>query len=176
MDSTDFLDQVRDTAQDQINRMRVVMDSVTDEVFNRVPPGGEWTPGQVTDHLIIANTPYLSAMEKAIEAAPKTGPVPISHTFIGKLIFKNAGPAGNVPAPKSMIPPPPPTKRERASLWFEQMDIFLRLVERAKNVDISGIKIRNPIVPLFRMNLADFFKITVEHTERHVQQIERRSS
>ncbi|MEQ1936107.1 MAG: DinB family protein [Fimbriimonadaceae bacterium] len=176
MDSSDFLDQIRNSTQDQINRMRLVMDSVSDEVFNRVPAGGEWTPGQVTDHLIIANTPYLAAMTKAIEAAPHNGPSPVTHTFFGKLIISAAGPTGNAPAPKSMIPPPPPTRRERADLWFEQMDILLGLIERSKDLDISKIKIKNPFVPLIRMNLADFFKITTEHTERHVQQIEQRSS
>lgn len=175
MNSDDFLDECRAKAQDQVNRARIVMESIDDAGINYVPKGDLWTVGQVFDHMIMANTPYLATIESQLDRAPREGPGEINHTFFGKMIMKHGGPEGNVPAPKSMVPPPPPTARERIDLWFAQMTLFLEFIDRAKGIDLSNVKARNPFFKLANMNLTDYFGIAVQHTERHIRQIEERS-
>lgn len=175
MNSDAFLDHCRDRAQDQINRARVIFESIDDAGINYVPKGNLWTVGQVFMHMVMANTPYLATIEAQLDRAPKNGPGEVTHTMIAKMIIKHGGPEGNVPAPKSMIPPDPPTPRERIDLWFAQMTLFLEFIDRAKGIDLSHIKARNPFFKLANMNLADYFEILVQHTERHVRQIEERS-
>ena len=174
MNSDAFLDEIGHKAQDHVNRARVIMESIDDSVINRVPAGNLWTVGQVFDHLIIANTPYLAIMEEKVRL-PKDGPGEIKHTWIGNFLMKAAGPSGNAPAPKAMIPADPPTSRERIDLWFVQMGLFLQFIDQAKGLNLSTVKVRNPFLKLFGMNLADFFGVISEHTERHLRQIEERS-
>lgn len=151
------------------------MDSIDDETINRVPPGNLWTVGQVFDHMIIANTPYLAVLEEKIASSPKNGPGEVTHTWLGKFLMNVGGPNGNAPAPKAMIPGDPPTSRDRIDLWFAQMDLFLQFIKQSKGLDLSRVKAKNPYVKLFGMNLADFFGVTSQHTERHIRQIEDRS-
>jgi len=175
VNSDTFLEKARAQAQDQINRARVIMDSIDDDTINRVPKGNLWTVGQVFDHMIIANTPYLAVMEEKVSTSKANGPGEIKHSWLGNFLMKAGGPDGNAPAPKFMIPAPPPTSRERIDLWFAQMDLFLQIIDRAKGLDLSRVKAKNPYFKLLPMNLADFVGVTVQHTERHIRQIEERS-
>lgn len=175
MNSDAFLEKIAEQAQDQVNRARVIMESIDDATINRVPEGNLWTVGQVFDHMIIANTPYLAVIEEKLSTTKKTGAGEIKHSWLGNFLMKAAGPEGNAPAPKFMIPANPPTSRERIDLWFTQMDLFLQFIDRAKGLDLSRVKARNPYFKLMPMNLADFFGVTAQHTERHIRQIEDRS-
>lgn len=145
-----------------------------DEAWNRAPSGG-WSPAQIFEHLILTNTLYIEKVDKALEAAPKGGQNSVRHTWFGKFIIKSAGPGGNAPAPKTLHPRPGPYSREVLDRWSAQQQQIIELHARAKDADLSRVKLRNPLIKLFGMNLSDCFAIFATHTERHILQIEDRA-
>nr|CAA9249800.1 hypothetical protein AVDCRST_MAG63-1860 [uncultured Armatimonadetes bacterium] len=58
--------------------------------------------------------------------------------------------------------------------WHRQQAELISLIDRAAGVDLSAASVRNPFLPVIRMNVADCLEIVTAHTERHVGQIEER--
>lgn len=144
--------------------------------WNASARDGEWTVPQVFRHMWLANAPYLTSMRRAIEAAPSGPDVEARHTWFGRFLLKAAGPTGNAPAPKALHPEPGPYGREVVNAWRAQQDETSELARLAEGRDLSAARFRNPFIRVVRMNSADGFAILLEHTERHVLQIEERSA
>ena len=53
------------------------------------------------------------------------------------------------------------------------LDALELLVGGAGGFDWRGLRMRSPVVPLFRFNLGDAFLMLVVHAERHASQMER---
>ena len=122
---------------------------------------------------MLGNAAYFPALEAAVPASKPGGTHEARSTLFGRLLLKAAGPAGNAPAPKALIPDAGPYDRKTVSeRWLSDQARFGRWLESVRDVDLSRTKIRNPLVPLFRMNLVDCVLVLTEHTERHVRQIE----
>jgi hypothetical protein len=58
---------------------------------------------------------------------------------------------------------------------LDQQKLYSFLTDRAADRQLSTTRTWNPFLPFLPMNLADFFVVILEHTKRHVQQIEERS-
>jgi hypothetical protein len=165
------LDTIEQRLQDQISRGVTAGRNVSIEQLNWLPEPKRWSMAQIYEHMMLGNAPYVGAVEDGI-AQGRTGPAPLKHSLVGKLIFKNAGPSGNVPAPKPMVPTPGPYPAEIVDRWAKQTQLFIDLGRSARNIDLCSIKVRNPFIKFLKLNLADAFMIIAEHTERHVQQLE----
>ena len=171
MQCSEFLDTIESQLVDQIERGRIAGHKVTVEHLNSKPAQDSWSMAQIYEHMMLGDAPYLSLIKSGIESA-KAGGGQIKHTFIGKLIMKGAGPSGNVPPSKPMIPGPGPYTPDIVDRWAAQTQSIIDLAKAAKGHDICSLRVRNPFIRLLRMNLADAFRIITEHTERHVQQLE----
>ena len=98
----------------------------------------------------------------------------MKFSFVGKMIIKGAGPDGNVPVMKVMVPSPGPYELSLVDDWVKQHEEILSLLRKANGFDPSAARISNPFIPILKMNLADAFEIIAVHGERHVGQIEER--
>ena len=169
---SEFLDLIERRLSDQIERGRTASHATTAEQVNWIPEPKKWSIAQILEHMMLANAPYLMTIKNGIAAAAKDPSARLKHTLFGKAIMRGAGPQGNVPAPKKLHPAPGPYTPDIIDRWAAQTQAILDLAREARGVDMCSIKVRNPFIPLLRMNLADCFMIICEHTERHVQQIE----
>ena len=169
--SRDFLTELHDRVDQLIARAKIVAAKLGDSKLNISASEKSWSSGQIFEHMIIANNFYLPAMRAALEGA-EAGAGEVKHSLLGRLIMKGAGPEGNVPAPKKMHPRRGPYTQEVVERWLDQHKEILALLDRAKSVDVAGTPMRNPLLPLFKMNLADAFAIVTLHGERHIGQIE----
>jgi hypothetical protein len=156
-------------------RVRRALDGLDDEAFNRRTAAGDWSPAEVLEHIVISHQVYLDRMQVAMAGGPKGGDRPVRFSFIGRFLMKAAGPNGNAPAPKSMVPRPGPYTREVVERFEEQQRAMADLATACDDLDTSAMGYRNPIFKLFKMNVADGFGIYIEHVERHVRQIEERA-
>ncbi len=172
-----LLERVATEGPRHVARVEAALAPLSDEAFRRPPAPGVWSCGQVVEHLILGNSRYLVAATDAVERAAAADPeTPVRLSWIGRFLVDAAGPEVNAPAPPPMRPgPAESTPRRVIDDWKAQQEAFARLVERAQGRDLNRFLYRNPYVPVFRMNLADVFTLAVEHTERHVRQIEERA-
>jgi hypothetical protein len=109
-----------------------------------------------------------------IPAAARGNPE-VKHTWLGGLIVKMAGPDGNAPAPKPVRPANRVNSAASIEKWKTRQAQFCELAASAMETDLMSARFKNPFIPIFQMNVYDAFRIIVEHTERHVRQIEERA-
>lgn len=174
MNSRELLADYAKANADHVTRVRSALAGKPEDQLNH-SKNGEWSPYQVIEHLNLSNAPYLAKIKSALEGAPKSDAEQgIRHTWLGKVIIKGGGPSGNAPAPKPLVPAPGPYTSQVFERWKQQQEEMLTLAATAAERDLSSIRIPNPFLKIFKMNLADCFAIFKEHTERHVRQIEER--
>lgn len=157
------------------NRMLCAVANLDEQTLNVRPDKDTWSPAQVIEHLVLSNRPYMKAMEAALTTAlPLSSDPEITYSRFGAFLIKAAGPDGNAPAPPTLHPRKSQVPLSVLDEWKFQQTQFHTLLKTAQNLDIVSARIQNPIVPIFRMNLADCFELLVAHTERHVAQVEER--
>jgi len=158
-----------------VERVRTAIDGLSEDDLNRAPSPGEWSIAQVIDHMIVSHGSYLAALPSAIQSVgPRDAEVKL--TRIGAFLARVSGPDGDAPVPK---PFRPTQSRYPASVfeeWQAQTEELARLFESAKGKDLNRKSLRNPVVKLFGMNIADVMSIAEGHFERHVRQIEARAA
>ncbi|MFM9874571.1 MAG: DinB family protein [Fimbriimonadaceae bacterium] len=172
MKCEEFLENFEGRFKDQIERVKKVTEGLTDEDYGKEAEPGVWGIGHILGHLNISTESYISPMEAAISGGANDSGGEAKHTFFAGLIIGGMH-RPNIPVPGSMMPS---GTRSRADLekWLEITDKVLRLFEQAKGKDLVANQFKNPFLPIGRFNLMDGFEIIVEHTERHVRQMEER--
>jgi len=151
-------------------RVRAAFDRLEGNLLNRPIPPSQWSPLQILDHLLRANGPYLELLRAA--NPPVGGNAPVKHSFIGKWLMKAAGPGGNAPAPPALRPSPGPLERTLVDRYLAQTAKLTAAVAKLTGRTLDSYRISSPFANLIKLNLADVLAITIEHTERHVGQIE----
>lgn len=177
MTSRELCRRAAEKAAETTARVRRALEGLDDEGLNRRTPSGEWSPAEVVEHLVVSHQIYLDLMKVVVSERPVTGgDRPVRFSFIGRFLMKAAGPDGNAPAPKAMVPRAGPYTREVVDRFEAQQKAMAELATACDDLDTSAVTYRNPIIKLFRMNVADGFGIYIEHVERHVRQIEERAA
>lgn len=160
-----------------LERLKKAVEGKSEAELNQQPNPKTWSPLQVIEHLVKSNADYLKTIEAALpQAQPAGESAEVRFTFIGSRIAYQAGPQGNAPAPPNLRPRTTSVPYSLLAEWEAQQQQILALLERAKGKDLSGTRVRNPLIKIISMNLADCFSILTGHTERHVGQIEQRIS
>src|SRR5262245_59785654 len=108
MQCSEFLATIERRLEDQIKRGRHAGHSLSPDRLNQAADPKKWSAAQIFEHMMLGNAPYLQTIQKGIEAANRGAEVEVRHTLVGKLIIGAAGPKGNAPPAKPMIPGPGP--------------------------------------------------------------------
>jgi hypothetical protein len=137
------------------------------------PDSDTWCLAEIADHLVLAQGPYLEAMEMARRHAVEgDGGAELKGTFIGKAIIRAVDPSKvNTPVPGAMIPSKNPQSDVFDRLTKQWRD-FIQMAKESEGKNLSKAKFKNPFVPLFKLNLGEGFVLTGVHSERHLLQME----
>lgn len=145
---------------------------LNDAALNSRTSGETWTVGQILEHMLLAHKPYVATMQNGLATASTGNPdAGVAFTWFGRLIARGAGPEGNVPAPKQLQPSGGPHDSKTIADWIDMQRTVAQSIEAAAGRDLGSIRVRNPFIPLFSMNMADCIAILTAHTKRHVGQI-----
>ncbi|MBV6459242.1 MAG: hypothetical protein HONBIEJF_02387 [Fimbriimonadaceae bacterium] len=158
-----------------LERVEAVRRRVDDSVWNRRTARGEWSAGEVVEHMVRTHQPYMERVGAAVAAAGPDGGAPVEHTWFGGLLIKASGPNGNAKSPGSTVPAERQYDEVDYRRWVDQAGAWRGIVESAKGKDLT-VRIKNPFVGIISMNLADCLELVRDHTERHVRQIEERTA
>jgi hypothetical protein len=168
-----FLTDFERRLTEQMRRAKAAASGLSVDELNRKHSGRDWSIAQIFDHLMISTAPYLDCMSRAIEGAPRsTVGGEINFSMLGSFIIRAAGPGPNTPAPKKLHPGGGPYGKDIVDKWLAQNEAVLVMARNAQGVELSKVKVKNPVIGLFKMNLADMFELLAVHAERHVAQIE----
>jgi len=167
-----FLREFQQTAQGQLSRLRQAVQGINEAELNH-REGDALSIGQILEHLCLSHEPYVERMTLAVEN-PVKGPCEPVMTKFGAQLTKFAGPDFDAPMPGKFKP-----KMDRYELgiivrYANLQEASIALAKKLDGVDLNQTKFRNPVVPLFKMNLVDGFSLMAAHGERHLRQIEAR--
>lgn len=175
MRSDAFLDDVIRKFGNLRDRAEIVLRDLDEDQLNCPIEGFHWTLAQVIEHILLSHGAYIAIIEEGLlDHPPMRDAAELRLSVVGKQIAKFAGPDGHAPVPAGMKPSL--TRRYPLEIRTELLDQTEALTELARKsigVDISAIRVRNPIVPLLRLNLADCFNIPERHLEHHIRQLEK---
>lgn len=175
MTSNPFLDDCIDRNRVCLNKGLSAASDVPEDRLNRQTVGGEWSPAQVYRHLYLSNLPYEALIQAGLKSVPSDSSNPeIQNTWFGRTLAKMSGPGGNAPVPKSFDPGDGPLPASVVDEWAEQYRRIIGMFEACRGKDLNAKVFRNPMMRLFKMNLADCILVLTVHTERHIAQIEER--
>jgi hypothetical protein len=175
MQQNALLEEWKARNEQSLARLKKAVEDKNEAELNQQPNPKTWSPLQVIEHLVKSNPAYLKTIETALQQAHPVGETAeVRFTFIGSRIAYQAGPQGSAPAPPNLRPRNTTVPYNLLAEWEAQQRQLLALLECAKGKDLSGTRVRNPLIKIIPMNLADCFAILTGHTERHVGQIEQR--
>jgi len=175
MTNSQFIDSCLERNREYLERGRRAADDIPLDRLNHRAVSGFWSPAQIYRHLALANTPYEAKMAMAVKSLPLDATnQQVQTTWFGGFIAKQAGPGTNAPAPRAMVPPDEPLPASVVEEWATQYARLIEVIESAKSRDLNKKFMKNPILPLFSMTLADCILIMTNHTQRHIEQIEQR--
>ena len=144
--------------------------------FTAFPPDGGWSVAQVFEHLCIANGDYLKrTLPEGVAQARQSrhGIRDWRPSLLGGLLI-----ASMRETSLTRLPSPKPWRVGQA-VRAEVVEVFLsgiaQLRDHVRALEGSDlwVGVSSPLSPLLRMNIGDACVILVEHTHRHLAQVER---
>ena len=181
MNTTQLIDHLDATLNEQLERARVVRSMSADMLLHRPAPD-KWNALEIFEHMCLSSGIYLRGLERVLDERAKTLP------FIAQFKFGLLGDFFT----KSMLPRPDGTIRNRmrtmrmfdpprnsgASLesidrFIDLCERFRKLLERARTTDLNRMKVTSSLGPIIRFKAGDAFRFPIAHQQRHFFQLER---
>lgn len=164
-----FASRLNDRNRELVERGLGAIQGMDASGLNATLEGG-WSAAQLLEHMRISNEGYREtlegcAAEPARDAEPK-------RTWFGKWLQKMSGPGGSAPMPKAFVPRAGPYEPSIVEDWKRSQEAVESWIGRLEGR--YGHRFRNPFIRVFTMTVADALEVLVDHTERHVGQLEER--
>ena len=147
------------------------------ELLTMRPGEGKWSIAQVIEHLNSYGRYYLPLIEKSIaknsyKATEFFTPGLLGDYFTKSMLPKSDGRVSNkMQAPKDHRPSPDIDSKKVIDEFLKQEYLLLELLEKAKNKDISKVRIPISIAKFIRIKPGDTFRFLIAHHQRHFVQI-----
>ena len=150
--------------------------------FHKKPAPTAWSAAQCLEHLNIYGRYYLPALEKAIAKAEHNG-YQSDDTFksgwLGNYFYNLMLPntegvlKKKMKAPTNAVPTEKPDARAMIAEFIDQQERMLQLIERARKVNLSKVRVPISIMQWLKLKVGDTFLFMAAHHDRHILQAER---
>lgn len=152
-----------------------------DRTFRRQPSSKAWCIGECYSHLVEAGTKYYQSIKTGLEKteASNVKPEDPMHLrfhmrwFVNYLeppiSFKTPAPGAFKPSKYAKL-----DKDTILNNFLKLQDNYiyqLNMAERG-NIDLSRVKVPNPVTSLIKMTVAECIAVTEAHQRRHFEQAE----
>ncbi len=149
--------------------------------FAASPAPEKWSAAQCITHLNSYGYYYLPVIEQLIEKAGTKSPTTqqfksgwLGNYFMNIMLPGQDGvPVKRMSSPKANVPSPNQHSTEVIATFIEQQEKQLKLLDKARNVDLNKIRCPISISPIIRLKLGDVFLFLIAHQYRHILQAER---
>lgn len=150
-----------------------------ERTVRRKPSSDKWCIGECFSHLVEAGNKYLKQVEKGLSEAQATNEMtsdPMHLRFHMKwfvdylappISFKTKSPGSFNPQDYASI-----DKEKVMQNYLQLQDSFIEQLEYAdsKHINLSKIKVSNPLIPWISMTVAECIAATEAHQRRHLEQ------
>ena len=142
----------------------LILSSFYDEQINKIPFEGSWTPGQVTQHIIMSVSGFAELMGGTEEETTRQ---PDAHVANIRAAFLNFD--VKMQSPGFIIPPVKNYNKAELLLTLDQLKSQLNQLIPIKDMTKTCTDFELPMLGyLTRTELANFIEV---HTKRHLHQL-----
>lgn len=178
MEANLLLDQYYQQTEAILDKAVKEWQNLAPEKLLATPQPGAWNAAQCMTHLNAYGNYYLPAIEKAIEEAQARGSKAEKEfrsgwlgAYFTKLMLPDS--KTKMKSPANAIPPAVVEPVETLAQFIDQQERMLKLIEKARRVNLNMVRIPISILPWLRLKLGDTFGFYTAHHRRHVLQAER---
>jgi hypothetical protein len=136
-----------------------------------------WSVAECLDHLATANRVYLAAMRPAAERALARGRLrrgPAVPGFLGAWFVRSleppVKPRFKQKAHRTITPRPAPPLADAMRAFLASQDDVRAFLRTYAEIDLAGVRFRNPFIGWIRWSLATGLHVIVAHDRRHLWQ------
>lgn len=174
------LDGYRSAFVDQKNEVETLFDTADPDVLRTPPDPDTWSAVQCIDHLNTTGWLLLRSMEEAIRTAQGEGPYgepPFEYGFVSRWFIRAMTPSSGwtfttfsmyEPADSQSLYPD-----EVSDEFLTLQDQFAECVTASERLDLRGLRIPSPALPLLRISLGAWYEAIAAHEHRHIEQARR---
>lgn len=148
-----------------------------DAVLNGQPSEGAWSALECLEHLNRYGDFYLPEISERIHNSKnERRSTTFKSSMLGEYFAKSMLPKeklNKINTFKSMNPSLSGVRPEVRNELLDQQRKMLKLLDRAKEVDLSRTKTNISISKWIKLRLGDTFRVVIYHNERHIVQAEK---
>jgi hypothetical protein len=152
-----------------------LLDGLTDVQLHWRPSEGRWSIAECVAHLCTAGNLYLEpidgAIQRGFERAMFGGrdfvPGRLDRWFIAEM---EPPPRRRLKAPRKIQPQRVESGAQLSASFDALQRGLIERIRRATGLDLSRVKMKSPIVPLFRLSLGAWLGFLLAHERRHLWQ------
>ena len=179
MKTQELLNQLQTDTRALILKVNHLLKEDERLLLRKISPD-KWSVAQIIEHLKSYGNYYLPEIKKALATAEALGrPSKPEFTagWLGNyftrimLPDKDGKITNRMQSPSDHWPAEDLNGREVLSQFLQQQYMLLEYLERAKNINIGGVRIPISISRLIRLKLGDTFRFYIAHQQRHFLQI-----
>lgn len=139
------------------------------------PGPGRWSIAECLAHVSATGRVYVPAIEDAVRrgrAANRTAPGPFRPSLLGRWIIASMEPPPRrgMRAPARIAPASSVTLADAVREFAGVQEALRAQLGAAAGLDLQGIHVRSPLMPLLRLRLATCFGFLAAHERRHLWQ------
>ncbi|WP_158960827.1 DinB family protein [Myroides fluvii] len=173
METTKLLSNLLELTH-QIKREAQAFQALPDSLLSTRPQPASWSILECMEHLNRYGYFYIPEITIKINTSPYTTPSKVFKSgYLGNYFAKSMLPKAKLNKMKtfkSMNPSTSKVDREVLSIFIQQQNSLIALLEQAKTVDLNKTKTSISISKWIKLRLGDTFKIVVFHNLRHLKQ------
>lgn len=146
-------------------------------ILTQQPAAGRWSAAQVIEHLNSYGRYYLPAIQSALDKNVYPEEQSFKSGWLGDyftrtmLPGKNGQIANKMQSPKNHRPQADIDSKPVIDEFLRQEQLLLDLLEKAKQTNISKIRIPISLSRFVKLKLGDTFRFLIAHHQRHFMQV-----
>jgi len=174
MGRNELIEDLKKRTVDIIERLNLFRALTSDELNQRNAPSS-WSILECLEHLSLYGDFYIPEIEDRIKDAVPSNNEEFKSSWLGNyfamsMLPGNNGKLNKMKTFKSMNPIQRKLTVSVIDRFGAQQARLLKLLERAKTVDLSKVKTSISISKWIKLRLGDTFRVVIYHNQRHVAQ------
>ena len=173
--ATELLDHLILRAEEN-HQIVTALSRLSEQELHQRPQPDAWSALEAIEHLNLWNDLYLGRTEAAI-ANTTTSPSPeFTSSWLGNKFAAGMKPGSKtrkVPTLRKLKPRTEGLTKATIDTWLKDAERQRSLLDEARAVDLTRVKIKTALTSLLSMRLGDALRMIVYHNWRHIEQAER---
>ena len=175
-DTQQLLSELKQITRENLERAKAIQ-AHSEEALAWREDEKKWNALECIQHLNWYSDFYLPEIDRRIQAAPKKSHPEFKTNWLGKKFVKAVSPLEQGAKGMNTMKDKNPLAMDLSPATLDQFigdqERMLKLLDAAKEVNLTKTKTSISISKLIKVRLGDTFRVVIYHNQRHLQQAER---